>query len=213
MQKDAAADRSWMRRSIPVAAVAFFFCFGSVADATALLFKAEAAPVSYTGAEIATMPLVFSTKAGTAECTTMTVSGMNGSASSSTAEVTPAFGAGTCKNFGVANSSIITNGCNFKFTLGAVTATLELVCGGKGIELAATGCTVTVSPQVGLQSVAFFTKGGTGPSRDLLADFHVQNIAYVIPAGCTLTTPGKYNDGSLKGEVTIQGVKQGIWIE
>jgi predicted aconitase with swiveling domain len=199
-------NSAWFRRSIPVAAIASFLCFAPGANAN-LLFKAEAAPVTYTGAEIATAPLVFSTKAGTAECTTMTVSGSNKSASSSTAEVAPAFGAGTCKNFGMASRSIITNGCEFKFTLGAVSATLDIVCKGKGIELEATGCTVTVSPQVGLQQVIFFNQ--TGANRDLLAQFKVKNISYVIPAGCPLTTPGSYTDGSLNGEVTIEASNRG----
>jgi hypothetical protein len=205
----------WLRRSSLAAVLCATFCLVSVANASALLFKAEAAPVTYKGAQLAGSPVTFSTKAGTAQCTALALSGTNNSASSSTAEIAPAFGAGTCKNFGMANKSINANGCKLKFTLGAATATLDIVgCTGKGIEIEATGCPVTVSPQMGVKDVVFTNTGGSGASRDLTGRFRITNtLAYVVPAGCTLTTPGSFTDGSLSGEFTLEGEKQGIWVE
>jgi hypothetical protein len=200
-----------------IAVIAMFAMSAVMASmASADKFKAESAPVTYTGNQ--EEQNVFTTTAGTVKCTTTTFKGTVAVTETSEASVAPTYAG--CTAFGFP-AHIDVNGCTFLLKIGAATTgTADVVCpAGQEITVTATTssvnstlkCTVHVPAQTNLGTVTY-SNTGAGATREVLVAVNLAgNVKYSHTAGTGLgaCTSGSAATGSYKGSVKVTGENAG----
>ncbi|HEY5815829.1 MAG TPA: hypothetical protein VIS95_05755 [Solirubrobacterales bacterium] len=170
----------------------------------------------------------FSLNAGTAECTESAYTGTMEVSPASELTLTPAFA--ECDAFGYSNAEVITNGCDYLFHEGAEAeggsfeGAADIKCPeGKSIEIVAKvrgllKCRATIGTQSGLAGVTY-SSSGSGSSRDLEFDIHLEKVKYTQDTGEGLgkCTAGSFEDGKVNGAPTVIGERSGeqvgVWVQ
>ena len=201
-------------KHISILCVVAVGCLATSGSAIAAQFQAESAPVNYVGSGPVATPLVFGTAAGTAQCQTLDLTGTNKFALSTTAELFPKWGAGSCTIFGVLNQSIQANGCSFLMSIGTLISegTVEILCPpGKVIEILGKSCTVTVGAQKFKGNTMSYANEGSMKTQVFKPTFIVKGmLTYTMGKGCPAAETR--SDGNLTGTVKVGGGTQGVWV-
>ncbi|MET0559549.1 MAG: hypothetical protein ABW065_12915 [Solirubrobacterales bacterium] len=210
-----------IRKSLSILGIAILGSLAASGSAVAAQFKAAVAPVNYIGTTPVATPVVFSTSAGTATCAITEFRGSN-NAANATAEMPISFGAGNCVNFSENFKSILSNGCSFKFTIGALISegTIEVVCAmGKSIEIQKKECTVSIGAQKPLGNVSYKNSVANG-KKIFEPTFEIKNgLNYTVAGAKCGTAEGLYTNGGITGTSRIAGedpakkALQDVWVE
>ncbi len=196
-----------MIRNLKILGLAFVavFAMGAVV-ASAQQFHSESAPSTVTGSQEGQG--VFTTDAGTIECTTATYKGTIGTTTTTTISMVPTFSG--CTAFGgFASAKITTNGCEYLLHItqnGSNTGTMDIACPGSNeitvvAEVFGTvKCTVHIHPKSGLQTVTY-TNVGVGATRERIVHLDITNFTYTVTAGTgfgACSTTGTTHNGHLE---------------
>jgi hypothetical protein len=198
-----------------VAALAMSALAASAASAT-YSFGAPNAPTDGTGSQIGTN--IFTTGAGTVECTSATFSGTQGSESSSDVTISPHYTG--CTAFTIVGTHVKMNGCTYTFTtptvdLGGGEFTGEsphVICTGENqIEITPTGffgsiCTVKIPGQTPTSGHVIYKNEGEGTTRVVKVTATVGGIHFTSSGGICGSSG---TNGSYEGSVTLRGYQDG----
>lgn len=200
-----------------VAVLAMSAVAASAASAT-YSFTAPEGPVFATGAQ--TTVNVFTTGAGTVECTTANFKGTQSAASSSDVTITPEYSG--CTAFSIATTDVKMNGCTYTFTTPTVEKSAtefegvppHIVCpAGSQIEITPTSifgsiCTVKIAAQTPTGGNIKYVNGpGNGTTtRDTTVTAAVTGIHYTSTGGLCGASG---TNGTYSGAVTLKGYKDG----
>ena len=114
------------------------------------------------------------------------------------------------------------NGCNWQIHVGPneehLTGSVDFVCPeGQTMAIHKPGCTITVLPQAGLQTVTF-TNENAGATRSVILHMNLTGIHYVEHGmGCPFQTQTT-NNGNFKATLTVTGentagAHRGFWVQ
>ncbi len=176
-------------------------------------FTAEKYPVTLTGDQDGQIDQ-FTTQAGVTKCNTITYVGTV-TGPTTTLTLFPTYSG--CSQLGL-TSTIDMNGCDYLFHInsaaGNTTATTDIVCpAGKEItkttpSIGTPKCITHIPPQTGLE-VASFTNIGSGTTREITIDLHLEKIKYTQTRGTAETgnceTRDSQADGTYIGKIRLTG--------
>jgi hypothetical protein len=169
-------------------------------------FLAEGYSATLTGSQVGSN--VFTFKAGTVKCSSISYSGTL-EEQSTTIELAPSYS--ECTAFGFVNTTIDVNGCKYKATVTSKVAadsfsgTVDVVCPEtKKIAITAFNCEVTFGSQTGW-STSFTDTTAASPKKDVDISVSATGTSYTQTSksfpGCT---NGSFTDGKYSGETTVK---------
>jgi hypothetical protein len=185
----------------------------------------EISPVTLTGKQTGGGD-VFTTTAGTVKCKEVNYTAASVATPTTAVTATPSYpektagGEQNCTGFGFP-ATVATNGCTYRFTIGAATTGgIDIVCaGGQEITVTAkSGETVKCIVHVPAQNIAAgitYSNTGSGTTRevDITANL-AGTLSYKHTAGSGIgaCTSGSAANGSYTGAGTVTGESGGVHV-
>lgn len=191
-------------KALGVIAVAALAMTVSAGTASAAISEFASAKYAATLSGVQTADHVIHTKAGQVKCKSAKFTGTL-AAQSKTVSVAPTYP--TCA-LGAAVATVTMNGCTYTLEAGLETAPgksfggMAIVCGGKEIVVTVVGgCEIKIPAPA--EALGFNTYQNTF-AGDFDIKFDIGLFDYTLNNNCP-NGPGKFEDGKLTGESTVQG--------